>query len=101
MNTFSKMWNIQTPAQAKAKIAEQIADLGITEPKNLEEQALSLVGTDVYEKLIKGYTEKQWGRSCENCLPLSSGVFRFVLLMIIIISTPAIRAFRLKATQPL
>ena len=49
MNTFSKMWNIQTPAQAKAKIAEQIADLGITEPKNLEEQALSLVGTDVYE----------------------------------------------------
>lgn len=64
MNTFSKMWNIQTPAQAKAKIAEQIADLGITEPKNLEEQALSLVGTDVYEKLIKGYTEKQWGRPC-------------------------------------
>ena len=66
MNTFSKMWNIQTPAQAKAKIAEQIADLGITEPKNLEEQALSLVGTDVYEKLIKGYTEKQWGRSCRE-----------------------------------
>ena len=64
MNTFSKMWNIQTPAQAKAKSAEQIADLGITEPKNLEEQALSLVGTDVYEKLIKGYTEKQWGRPC-------------------------------------
>ena len=64
MNTFSKMWNIQTPAQAKAKIAEQIADLGITEPKNLEEQALSLVGTDVYEKLIKGYTQKQWGRPC-------------------------------------
>lgn len=64
MNTFSKMWDIQTPAQAKAKIAEQIADLGITEPKNLEEQALSLVGTDVYEKLIKGYTEKQWGRPC-------------------------------------
>ena len=103
MNTFSKMWNIQTPAQAKAKIAEQIADLGITEPKNLEEQALSLVGTDVYEKLIKGYTEKQWGRSCRGtAFPLSSGVFRFVvLLMIIIISTPAIRAFRLKATQPL
>ena len=64
MNTFSKMWNIQTPAQAKAKIAEQIADLGITEPKNLEEQAISLVGTDIYEKLIKGYTEKQWGRPC-------------------------------------
>ena len=66
MNTFSKMWNIQTPAQAKAKIAEQIADLGITEPKNLEEQALSLVGTDVYEKLIKGYTQKQWGRPCSE-----------------------------------
>ena len=64
MNTFSKMWNIKTPEEAKAKIAEQIADLNITEPKNLEEQALSLVGTDVYEKLIKGYTGKQWGRPC-------------------------------------
>ena len=101
MNTFSKMWNIQTPAQAKAKIAEQIADLGITEPKNLEEQALSLVGTDVYEKLIKGYTEKQWGRSCRELPSFIIRRLRFVLLMIIIISTPAIRAFRLKATQPL
>ena len=64
MNTFSKMWGIRTPQQAKDKIAEQIAELGITEPKNLEEQALSLVGRDVYEKLIKGYTEKQWGRDC-------------------------------------
>ncbi len=64
MNTFSKMWGIKTPAEAKAKIAEQIAELNITEPKNLEEQALSLVGTDVYEKLIKGYTGKQWGRAC-------------------------------------
>lgn len=64
MNTFSKLWGIKTPQEAKVKIAEQIAELGITEPKNLEEQALSLVGTDVYEKLIKGYTEKQWGRSC-------------------------------------
>lgn len=68
MNTFSKMWNIKTPAEAKAKIAEQIKELNITEPKNLEEQALSLVGTDVYEKLIKGYTQKQWGRPC-NELP--------------------------------
>ncbi|MBO5394948.1 MAG: UDP-galactopyranose mutase [Clostridia bacterium] len=68
MNTFSKMWNIKTPAEAKAKISEQIASLRITEPKNLEEQALSLVGTDVYTKLVKGYTEKQWGRSC-NELP--------------------------------
>jgi UDP-galactopyranose mutase len=64
MNTFSRMWNIRTPQEAKAKIAEQIESLHITEPKNLEEQALSLVGTDVYEKLIKGYTEKQWGRPC-------------------------------------
>lgn len=64
MNTFSKLWNIKTPDEAKKIIADQIADLNITEPKNLEEQALSLVGKDVYEKLIKGYTEKQWGRSC-------------------------------------
>lgn len=64
MNTFSKMWGIRTPAEAKAIIEKQIADLNITEPKNLEEQALSLAGRDVYEKLVKGYTEKQWGRSC-------------------------------------
>ena len=64
MNTFSKMWGIKTPAEAKAIIAGQIADLNIGEPKNLEEQALKLVGTDVYEKLIKGYTQKQWGRPC-------------------------------------
>ncbi len=64
MNTFSKMWGVVTPAQAKEKIAEQIADLHIAEPKNLEEQALSLVGRDVYDKLVKGYTEKQWGRDC-------------------------------------
>ena len=64
MNTFSKMWNIKTPAEAKVIIEKQKADLNITEPKNLEEQALSLVGTDVYEKLIKGYTQKQWGRPC-------------------------------------
>ena len=66
MNTFSKMWNIKTPAEAKQKIAEQIADLAIENPSNLEEQALSLVGRDVYEKLIKGYTEKQWGRDCKD-----------------------------------
>ena len=66
MNTFSRMWGVVTPAEAKAKIAEQIASLHITEPQNLEEQALSLVGTDVYEKLIKGYTEKQWGRECKD-----------------------------------
>lgn len=66
MNTFSKMWNIRTPAEAKAVIASQIEQLGITEPQNLEEQALSLAGRDVYEKLVKGYTEKQWGRDCRE-----------------------------------
>ncbi len=66
MNTFSKMWGIATPQEAKDIIAAQIADLNITEPKNLEEQALSLVGKDVYEKLVKGYTEKQWGRDCKE-----------------------------------
>ena len=66
MNTFSKMWGIKTPAEAKARIAEQIAELNIKEPKNLEEQALSLVGRDVYEKLVKGYTEKQWARDCKD-----------------------------------
>ena len=66
MNTFSKMWGIRTPAEAKEKIDEQIRDLGIEEPRNLEEQALSLVGRDVYEKLIKGYTEKQWGHDCKD-----------------------------------
>lgn len=64
MNTFNKMWNVKTPAEAKEKIDEQIAGLDIGEPENLEQQALKLVGTDVYEKLIKGYTEKQWGRDC-------------------------------------
>ena len=66
MNTFSKLWGVRTPAEAKAKIKEQIADLNISEPRNLEEQALKLVGTDIYEKLIKGYTEKQWGRKCSE-----------------------------------
>lgn len=66
MNTFSKMWGVVTPREAQDKIAAQIADLHITEPANLEEQALSLVGRDVYEKLIKGYTEKQWGRDCKE-----------------------------------
>lgn len=64
MNTFAKMWGVVTPAEAAAKIAQQRQEAGITEPKNLEEQAISLIGTDIYKKLIKGYTEKQWGRSC-------------------------------------
>ena len=65
MNTFSKMWGISTPAEAKEKIMSQIPSSD-HEPSNLEEQALSLVGTDIYEKLVKGYTEKQWGRKCSE-----------------------------------
>ena len=64
MYTFNRLWGVVTPQEAEAKIAEQRAAAGITEPRNLEEQAISLVGTDVYEKLVKGYTEKQWGRPC-------------------------------------
>jgi len=71
MNTFYQMWGVTTPAEAKAKIDEQRIEAveqmkanGITEPRNLEEQAISLIGKDIYERLIKGYTEKQWGRSC-------------------------------------
>ena len=70
MNTFSKMWNVFTPAEAKAMIEKQVKEAGITEPKNLEEQAISLAGRDVYEKLVKGYTEKQWGRDAKD-LPAS------------------------------
>ena len=67
MNTFVKIWpDVKTPVDAKRKIAKQVAVSGITMPKNLEEQAISLVGYDIYEKLIKGYTEKQWGRSCRD-----------------------------------
>jgi UDP-galactopyranose mutase len=62
MNTFHQLWGIKTPAEAKAKIEEQVKESGITNPQNLEEQAISLVGIDIYNKLIKGYTEKQWGR---------------------------------------
>lgn len=61
MNTFNKLWGVKTPDEAKAKIAEQLAESNIIEPKNLEEQAIKLVGKDIYEKLVKGYTEKQWG----------------------------------------
>lgn len=73
MNTFYQMWGITTPEQAQAKIEEQrnefvqhLRKKGVTEPRNLEEQAISLIGHDIYERLIKGYTEKQWGRSCNN-----------------------------------
>ena len=70
MYTFNKMWGVVTPEEAAAKIAEQKAEVIISDPKNLEEQAVSLVGTDIYEKLIKGYTQKQWGRPCKE-LPSS------------------------------
>ena len=73
MNTFYQMWGVTTPAEAKAKIEEQKAEAvarmkadGVTEPRNLEEQAQMLIGKDIYEKLIKGYTEKQWGRKCTD-----------------------------------
>ena len=69
MNTFSKMWGISTPQEAKAMIEEQRKEIS-GEPQNLEEQAISLVGRDIYEKLVKGYTEKQWGRPCAE-LPAS------------------------------
>ncbi len=70
MNTFYEMWGVTTPKQAQAKIDEQRQAAGIETPRNLEEQAISLVGKDIYEKLIKGYTEKQWGRACTE-LPAS------------------------------
>ena len=66
MYTFNKMWGVVTPEEAEAKIEEQKREAGIIEPKNLEEQAISLVGRDIFEKLIKGYTEKQWGRDCKD-----------------------------------
>lgn len=66
MNTFSRLWGVTAPAEAKSIIEEQRKTYGVENPKNLEEQAINLVGKDVYEKLIKGYTEKQWGRSCKE-----------------------------------
>ena len=66
MYTFNRMWGVTTPDEAKKIIEQQRAAAGISEPKNLEEQAISLVGTDIYEKLVKGYTEKQWGRDCKE-----------------------------------
>ena len=66
MYTFNRMWGVVTPEEAAAKIEEQKKEAGITEPGNLEEQAISLVGRDIFEKLVKGYTEKQWGRDCKD-----------------------------------
>ena len=66
MNTFHKIWGVITPKEAKEKIQEQIRKYGVKEPRNLEEQAINLVGKDIYEILVKGYTEKQWGRSAKE-----------------------------------
>lgn len=66
MNTFYQMWGVKTPMEAKAIIEEQKIEAKISNPKNLEEQAISLIGKDIYEKLVKGYTEKQWGKKCED-----------------------------------
>ena len=66
MNTFYQMWGVKTPEEAKLKIDEQKAESNVENPKNLEEQAISLIGKDIYKKLIKGYTEKQWGRKCDE-----------------------------------
>lgn len=68
MNTFSKMFNVSTPAEVKKIINKEIEKANIGETKNLEEQAIKMVGTTIYEKLIKGYTEKQWGRKCTELL---------------------------------
>ena len=92
MNTFSKLWNIKTPDEAKAIIEKQRQESGITDPKNLEEQAISLVGKDVYEKLIKGYTEKQWGRDAKE---LPAFIIKRLPLRLIISMTDT-RVFRLE-----
>jgi len=94
MNTFSKMWGIRTPQEAKEMIAKQVSESGIKEPKNLEEQGLSLVGRDVFEKLVKGYTEKQWGRDCKD-LP------SFIIKRLPVILMTDIKVFLLVVIQQL
>lgn len=69
MNTFNKLWGVFTPDEAKAKIAEELADVKIDQPKNLEEQAIKLIGKTIYQKLVKGYTEKQWGMKATELPP--------------------------------
>ena len=101
MNTFSKLWGIKTPAEAKAKIEEQKAALHITEPQNLEEQALSLVGTDVYTKLVRDIQRSSGEETARSFRRLLLNVCHFVLHMIIIISMTDTRGFRLGDTQVL
>ena len=100
MNTFNKMWGVVTPAEAKAKIEEQKREAGITDPKNLEEQAISLVGTDIYEKLIKGYTGKQWGRPCTELPAFIIKRLPVRLPTTTTISTRCIRASPMAAIPP-
>ena len=69
MNTFYQLWGVRTPQEAMARISVQRRDSGISTPRNLEEQAISLVGVDLYETLVRGYTEKQWGRPCRELPP--------------------------------
>lgn len=95
MNTFNKLWGVVTPAEAQAKIDEQRAVLNGKTPENLEEQAISLVGTDIYEKLIKDYTEKQWGKSTTE---LPAFIIRRLPVRITIILMILIKGFQLVAT---
>ena len=99
MNTFSKCGGSKTPQEAKEKIAQQVAETGITEPKNLEEQGLSLVGKDVFEKLVKGYTENSGEESVRNFRHLLFAVCRCVLPMTTIILMTVFREFPLADTQ--
>ena len=92
MNTFSKMWNIRTPKEAQDIITKQRSAI-TSEPKNLEEQAISLVGTDIYEKLIKGYTEKQWAVNVRNCQLLLLNVYLSVIHTITITLMTVSKAF--------
>lgn len=100
MNTFNRMWGVVTPAEAKAKIEQQRAEAGITEPKNLEEQAISLVGTDIYEKLIKATPASSGAAPAPSCPLLSSSACPSVLPTTTTTSTPCIRASRAAAIPP-
>ena len=93
MNTFYQLWKTATPAEAQAKIASQREAGAVGEPRNLEEQAISLVGKDIYELLIKGYTEKQWGRPAVGCRLSLSAACRYASLTITTISTILTREF--------
>ena len=99
MYTFNKMWGVVTPEEAKAKIQEQVEASRIDKPQNLEEQAISLVGTDIYEKLIKGYTQKQWGRECKDLPAFIIKRLPVRYTSITITSTHYIRAFQLADIQ--